>query len=320
MTTDTYTHDVFLAFASQDAEAAAKLEQYLKSEGLRVYSHKKSIAGGEVYADALPEAQRESLFTVLFLSSTLLNSTPKNDFHNQHAYLAYEIAFAVHLGQLRGSSCLIPVCLAETQPAIDQLPYPVSPFQLLLASSEKALDKVAEQIAKRIRDYKPAPSEAPPLDASSGVVVSGHVQGCSTLDRDDLLSLATLAADCFAASLTSYQLRWIDVRGGVFLLFVSQLDSGSKSGEVLADVLLAALSCHRQVQEALPRIFDPARDLHLILALDWEDNCTEHAIGTDVFPLGLGLVHAPALAGFCTRPHVLLAEHAFYLLKRHYGP
>ncbi|AKH38409.1 MULTISPECIES: toll/interleukin-1 receptor domain-containing protein [Nitrosomonas] len=52
----TNTHDIFLSYSHNDAEAAAQLHEWLKQEGFTVFYDKKQIQEGEVWLDRLQHA------------------------------------------------------------------------------------------------------------------------------------------------------------------------------------------------------------------------------------------------------------------------
>lgn len=52
----TDVHDIFLSYSHNDAEAAAKLHQWLKDQGFSVFYDKKTIQEGELWLDRLQQA------------------------------------------------------------------------------------------------------------------------------------------------------------------------------------------------------------------------------------------------------------------------
>ncbi len=152
--------DFFIAHAGPDKEPAEELYDLLK-EHARVFLDSQCLLLGDNWDQELPKAQRESLISVVLLSSNA-----------EHAYYEREeIAAAIRLSRA-SKHRVVPVYLDADLATSDSLPYGLERKHGITVSGDVTLEDVAEDLIgllKKLQDGGvvepvPVPVDKEPVD------------------------------------------------------------------------------------------------------------------------------------------------------------
>jgi hypothetical protein len=108
------SHAVFLSYASQDAEAAQKICQALRSAGIEVFLDQSELRGGDAWDQKI---RREIQDCALFVPVISANTASR---HEGYFRLEWDLADQRTHMIARSRAFVVPVCLdATTQAAAD---------------------------------------------------------------------------------------------------------------------------------------------------------------------------------------------------------
>jgi len=137
--------DFFIAHAGRDKKAAETLYDLLSKDS-RVFLDSRSLLLGDNWDLKLPEAQRNSLVTVVLISS-----------HTEKGYYQREeIAAAIDLARTTDEHRVVPVYLSGQAAAANSVPYGLRLKHGITLSDEFVIDDLAEALVKlREQVHKP---------------------------------------------------------------------------------------------------------------------------------------------------------------------
>lgn len=148
--TQTYSHDIFISYASEDECIARSVVNYLKAAGYSTWFDKDNLFGGEEWAPAISKAIRGSSMVMLLFST---RSVQKRGFVQRELKLALEEASNIPPNQVY----IMPVRLDDCE-----RPDPIERYHVLdlhesdgpeklIASVENGIGKAAYKVLPDIR-------------------------------------------------------------------------------------------------------------------------------------------------------------------------
>lgn len=197
-----FRYEVFIAYASADAEYAGKLRSLLVADGNRVFRDREGLIPGDSWPRKLKEAQRDSLVTVVLVS----------DRSDPSYFRREEIVQAIRLAQEEGIRRVVPVYLTgdfDRDP-----PELLSQLQGILWEEGSSLLPVAQGIEAALRESQRF--EAQDVELATIVIVTGCDVWPELFDRPSAYELKA-AIDDLGRSARRAFLRSI-VMGDIFFL------------------------------------------------------------------------------------------------------
>jgi hypothetical protein len=197
-----FRYDVFIAYASADAEYAGRLRALLAADGNRVFRDREGLIPGDSWPRKIREAQRDSLVTVVLVSE---RSDP-SDFQRD------EIVQAIRLAQGEGIRRVVPVYLTEG--CERDPPELLGQLQGIRWEEGVSLLTVAQGIEDALRESQRF--EGREVELATIVIVTGCDVWPELFDRQSAYELKA-AIDDFGRSARRAFLRSI-VMGDIFFL------------------------------------------------------------------------------------------------------
>ena len=153
---------VFLSYASQDAEAARRIADALRSAGVEVWFDQSELVGGDAWDAKIRKQIKECALLIPIISANTQSRT--------EGYFRLEWRLAdqrTHL-MAKGRAFLLPVVIDDTRDADAQVPDSFTEVQWTRLKGGEAPPAFAERVKTLLSGKPPVPASAPSEPVKAG--------------------------------------------------------------------------------------------------------------------------------------------------------
>ena len=179
---------VFLSYASDDADIAARISASLRSAGIEVWFDQNALRSGDAWDQKI---RREIRDCALFIPIVSRNTQARTE-----GYFRLEWHLADQRSHLiaRSRAFLLPVCIDFTREADAEVPDSFTSVQWTRLPDGDVPRTFVEHVARLLSQDDHTPPPRPQTASSPAVSGSGSAPGVSPRSRFGLLLVAALAA------------------------------------------------------------------------------------------------------------------------------
>ena len=149
------TGAVFLSYASQDAEAAARISHALRAAGIEVFLDQSELRGGDVWDQKIRREIRECALFVPLISANTASR------HEGYFRLEWDLADQRSHMMARSRVFVLPVCLDATTEAAAEVPESFTRAQWTRFPAGEPPPAFVERVRGLLSPERPPTSRSP---------------------------------------------------------------------------------------------------------------------------------------------------------------